>query len=456
MNEAIASFSNRPILGFIYSDDDGNPQFESHNMHTDDDGAIVYDEIPVGIIPESCDAHLEFDEEQQKNYVVVNGYLFDDYSKAVDILRRDKECACSVELDVIDLSYSADDGILNINKFVFTGVTILGKHQSTGDPVKPGMTGSNIQLVDFSQENNGIDSLIEKLTQAIDTFQDINSGKGGIQTLTKFDELLEQYGKTKEDITFEYEGLTDEELEAKFAEEFEEHTSENPESTNPVSYSAPINPISYSINMSDGHDKTFALSMDDIQMALSTLVNSTYSEADNAWYCVDVYPDEQELVMSDFWAGIAYRQSYDRVDDEFTLVGERVSVHRVWVTDEEDQAIANLRNEKAELESQLADIQAKLDGYQAAEVSAQKDELLSSGDYQVIADSDGFKELVEAKDTYSIDELKAKADALFMAYAKKQFASAKAEEPQKKSVRLPFNEKPSKRPYGGLFDEYKA
>lgn len=63
MNEAIASFSNRPILGFIYSDDDGNPQFESHNMHTDDDGAIVYDEIPVGIIPESCDAHLEFDEE---------------------------------------------------------------------------------------------------------------------------------------------------------------------------------------------------------------------------------------------------------------------------------------------------------------------------------------------------------------------------------------------------------
>ena len=40
-----------------------------------------------------------------------------------------------------------------------------------------------------------------------------------------FEKLLEKYGKTIEDITFEYEGLSDEELEAKFSAEFEEGTS---------------------------------------------------------------------------------------------------------------------------------------------------------------------------------------------------------------------------------------
>lgn len=445
MTEALASFSNRPILGFIYDDDDGNPQFDTHNMHDDGEGNIVYDEIPVGIIPESCGAHLEYDEENQKNYVIVDGYLFDDYSKAVEILKRDQECSCSVELAVLDLSYSADDRVLNINKFIFTGVTILGKNQQTGEPVKPGMTGSNIQLVDFSKENNGI-AIDIPISQPIDMLN-TNSGKGGTQTLTKFDELLQKYDKSAEDITFEYEGLTDEELEAKFAEEFEEHTPKNPE---------PASPISFSVNMSDGNAKTFSLSMDDIQMALSTLVNSTYSEADNAWYYVDVYPDESELVMSDYWVGNAYRQSYERVDDDFALVGERVSVHRVWVTDEEDQAIANLRNEKASLEEQLADIQAKLDGYEAAELNAKKDDLLASDDYAVVSESQEFIDLVNSKADYSLEDLKAKADGILLSYAKAQFAKAPKETEQKKSIKLPFAEKPKKKPYGGLFDDYKA
>lgn len=44
--------------------------------------------------------------------------------------------------------------------------------------------------------------------------------KGGNQTL-KLNELLEKYSKTVEDLDFDYESMSDEELEAKFAELFE-------------------------------------------------------------------------------------------------------------------------------------------------------------------------------------------------------------------------------------------
>ena len=69
MTSALPSFSNRPILGFIHkvvTDENPNGQWEfySHNFHEEND-EIVYDEIPVGIIPESCNAQLVYDEERK-------------------------------------------------------------------------------------------------------------------------------------------------------------------------------------------------------------------------------------------------------------------------------------------------------------------------------------------------------------------------------------------------------
>ena len=44
MTDALPSFANRPILGYIH-EVDGQPEFYSHNMHLDEDDNIVYDEI---------------------------------------------------------------------------------------------------------------------------------------------------------------------------------------------------------------------------------------------------------------------------------------------------------------------------------------------------------------------------------------------------------------------------
>ena len=221
MTKALPSFCNRPILGYIH-DVDGQSEFYGHNMHVDEDGNIVYDEVPVGIIPESCNARLEYDEENQKNYVVVNGYVFEEYSKASEILRREEECNVSVELAIREMSYDAKEKLLIITDFFFQGVTILGKNED-GEKVRPGMAGSNIKLSDFSRQSNSLIShneavtrLIEILDKLGETIADFNMHQnckeGGISVMkTKFEELLEKYNKTADDISFEYEGMTDEE-----------------------------------------------------------------------------------------------------------------------------------------------------------------------------------------------------------------------------------------------------
>ena len=88
MEAALPSFSNRPILGYIHQLEDGTWDFYSHNIEVvedenEKDGArIDYLETPVGIIPESCNAHLEYDEENNVYRTCVNGFIFEEYSKA--------------------------------------------------------------------------------------------------------------------------------------------------------------------------------------------------------------------------------------------------------------------------------------------------------------------------------------------------------------------------------------
>lgn len=64
MTNALASAKYRPILGYIWEDEDGNAQFAGHNMHIDDNKELIYDEIPIGVISE--EATLSYDKDNKK------------------------------------------------------------------------------------------------------------------------------------------------------------------------------------------------------------------------------------------------------------------------------------------------------------------------------------------------------------------------------------------------------
>lgn len=482
MKKNLKSIKNRPILAYIHQleiDGEQKNVFGWHAMHEGDGGEIVYDEIPVGHVPTDAKPELVYDADKDKEYIETDAYLYEGYTKAPEILMdADGQCPVSVEIDVYDFSYDAKEKILNIDNFVFKGITILGYYED-GSTVEPAMEGANISLLNFDVD--------KKATFEIDQ----NSTKGGKDDMGLFEQLLEQYNVTAEDVTFEHENLTDEELKAKFEEMFgnaeadptpeSNFEDENPESGDEgaegdepeevaeseeseiensnepesepeeesqdgVQDDEPVkkieNSITYSIN-----GKEFAVSLNDKIYALATLVNDAYSETDNAYYNVLVY--DKELVMVDVWAGSAYRQSYSERAGVFSLKGDRVPVHAIYVTDTEETEIDNIRSKYSAMSEELAK-------YQKAEEESRKEVIINSEDWEAISDSAEFAKIREHISEYSAEEIQNKCDALLLSFAKSNSRKAhvaKDTNQHKFSLfRVPEGKSAENKRYGNLFD----
>lgn len=473
---ALSSSHYRPLLACIH-EVDGEPQFWGHNMHQDENGEIVYDEQPVGVIAE--EAHIEHDDEYDMDYAVAQGYIWEEYSKAAYILERDKKCDVSVELSIRSLSYDAKDEILVLDDFYYSGCTILG-YDEEGKKVNPAMPGSNITLADFSVDkkdfNENIVEMLNKLYDKIDhlsSYTKENSKEGG--NMSMFETLLEKYGKTVEDITFDYENMTDEELESKFAELFEDdvdddsdaETDPSPEEGSsedtdgesddeagidaqeledeevPIGADDTMKKVEYSITVGDTI-KEFSVSMNAKIEALSTLVNDTYAD-DMTWYCVEVYDDDKQIVMIDYWTGKAYRQSYKVKEDVFSLKGDRVEVYSTWMTADEQKAFDKMK-------ADFSEIQTKLERY---ETEPSKMEVINSEEYSQIADTEEFKAFAnqDAHFEMSVEEVKSHMDEMLLDFAKKgslHFSNENKKDVEHKNL-LMSNKKVSR--YGNLFSK---
>lgn len=447
METALPSFSNRPILAYIHGVN-GQPEFYSHNMHEDENGEIVYDEVPVGIVPESCNAHLEYDEEKKKDYVIVSGYIFEEYSKAAEIIRREKECPVSVELSIRELSYNAKEGYLDIENFFCSGITLLGKN-SEGKTIRPGMTGSNIKLADFSQKNNSLFSDEKKLIETLDklntTLSNFNiedsfstkSTKGGTENqMDKFNELLQKYGKTVEDITFEYENLSDEDLETAFTNAFEDDFNNNDATKAAIEDNGKI------------YQKTFELSHDDVRTGLYALLTAL-EEADNDYFYINkVYDDH--FIYEGWCSEKIYGQKYIKDGDNLSFDGERYNLHAEYLTDSEFAEVQSMRSNYSELVE-------KVNKYEAAEELSNKKSLMDSDDYSSISNKEDFVELkksiTDETNTMTYAELKDKVDDMLLSYAKSGALTFAAEDTKtvgKKQFANPSKRKTNKSRYGNL------
>lgn len=480
MKNALPSFSNRPILGYIHKvvtdeNPDGQWEFYSHNMHEDENGEVVYDEYPIGIIPESCNAQLVYDEEKDKTYCEVDGYIFEEYSKAAEILQREGECSVSVELSIRELSYDAKQKILNIEDFWFSGVTILGKTPQ-GEVVQPGMSGANIKLTDFSSKNNSLfenyearmselQERLEKLEACFNKKQNIPvktiSKEGGIDNkMTKFEELLTKYNKTVEDITFDYEKMSDEELEVKFTEMFDDDAGkgefDNPSSNGESSVST--NSIGENFSKDELFNKLFELSFDDIRYALNALC-SIYRN-DSEWcYVSQVYEDY--FIMQDWDSDKFYKQTYEKDGDNVSLSGERIEMFSMLLTESEKTVVDEMRSNYTALKEFKENAEKN-------ELHSKREKILESEKFASISEKDtegnfvnkDFENLYTNMDNYSFEDLEKEAKVILADYALSvQTFSAKPTAP-KSSVLYMSNsnsekESKGKDPYGGIFKKYK-
>ena len=472
MNKYKYTFKGRPILGAIYKTDTGEYEFRAHDMKVIDDGEdIEYIEQPIGVISQTEEPYLEFDEKEDKNYLMVSGTIFSDYSKAAEILERRRTCKCSVEIAVEELSYNCDEDYLSIDKFRFSGVTILGYEQDGVTEIQEGMKGSKITIDDFSEKKNSMFSAdcqtklietLEKLNMTLESFnnKNQNSEKGGEKVMNKFEELLAKYGKTADEVTFEYENLSDEELEVAFKEAFEEVEEESEvvveetvveeeSAEDVVEEVVEEEPVEEVIEQpEEKFVLKYELSHDDIRSALYSLLAAT--SEDNYYYAwiLEVYDDK--FIYQDYMEGKFYRQDYSKDGENVALGENKVEVFNEWLSKAEKDALDALKADYTALKEFK-------NNYDAAELKAQKDAIFAREEYSSIVETKAFKKLIEDSANYTLEECEQKANKILddcNDYIT-NFAAKNNETNKPKTLGLNFNAKPSKKKtaYGGLFDK---
>ena len=477
MNKYKYTFKGRPILGAIYKTDTGEYEFRAHDMQVIDDGEdIEYIEQPIGVISQTEEPYLEFDEKEDKNYLMVSGTIFSDYSRAAEILERRRTCKCSVEIAVEELSYNCEEDYLSIDKFRFSGVTILGYEQDGVTEIQEGMKGSKITIDDFSVQKNSMfsadcqDKLIEtleKLNMTLESFNNkTNSEKGGEKVMNKFEELLAKYGKTADEVTFEYENLSDEELEVAFKEAFEEVEEETEtiveetvveeeteetekivveESTEEIVVEESVEEV---IETEEKFVLKYELSHDDIRSALYNLLAT--EDENNIYYAwiLEVYDDK--FIYQDCFENKFYRWDYSRDGENVALGENKVEVFNEWLSKAEKDALDALKADYATLKEFK-------ETYDASMVTAQKNDILDKAEYECLADNAEFAQLRADMDKYSVEEVSMKADLIFAAHMKSTMEFADKDDGKKKPQVISFSvdnkKEKKKKAYGNLFDD---
>ena len=499
MEKAMPTLKYRPILAYIHELEDGTKDFFAHNIeiveNEDGESEVVYVEKQVGCFT-ADDPWLKYDKKKDKTYVHAYAVIPEGYTEAADIIRRKNGTKVSCELVINELSYNAKEKYLDLTDFYFGGTTLLGVDEE-GNEIGEGMLGARADIKDFCHEEpqyayqDKMIEVLEKLNVTLSNFNNSNTIQKGGNEMNKFEELLEKYGVTADDITFEIEGLSDEELETKFVEAFDgddgegasadegEGSDDGDGSSDGDDCSEDGEGASDGDDTSDDGDAgdagdaddgasdddngsqepekftkifTVELSHDDIRNALYTLIRQ-YENDDEYFYIREVF--DSYFVMQDWWNNKIYKQNYAVDGESVSLNGDRIEVFEILVTKEEKDALDALKENYAALELQYNELKTFKDNFDAAELKAQKDAIFSQEAYAVLTEDEAFKALIADAEQFSVEEVATKAKSIFADYVIKtgEF-SAKEEAKKSKTMGLNFDVKKDKKKkaYGNLFD----
>lgn len=468
MKKAMPTLKYKPLLAsIVYDEENDEYDFNGHDMTINDDGSIDYIESQIGTFTVD-EPYLEYDKDMDKTYVIANAVISKEYTKAASIIERKNGTKVSCELRINEMQYNSKKKYLELTDFVFSGVCCLG------EKVGEGMLGSRLDIADFSTENNSFHyeeneklvEVLERLNTTLSNFQINNSNrkedeieveniKDNFEEVTETVEVTETEETTEEEVT-----VTENESEETVDETSEDVVEENDETieeettTETVEVNESVNTVEYSFEI-NGEAKKFAVSLQEKIYSIQDLVNATYAEADNTYYGVTVYEDY--VVMQDWWNGRYFKQSYSADEnDNYSLTGDRVEVYVEYVTESEQKELDTMRSNYAALKEFKENVEKN-------ELTAQKNELINSDKYAVIAEKDeegkytneAFAKLVSEMDNYSLSELETQIKIIHSDFmAENSNFSAKPEN-KMGSVKVFANPnkkaKPKKR-YGNLFD----
>ena len=472
-----------PILAHVYVDENGKPVIGSHDMHIEKDKLnegetrVIYDEQPIGMVPSLADNNCAIEEYNGLNYTFVDAYIWRDYSNYAEQLVEDAEnTKMSMEIDFPEdaLSYDAANERYNISSYRYRGITLLNEALGTG------MKDALVTTTNFSI-NDDIKSkmivLMDELQKCLREYDTTNSDKKGVEKNMNLDELLEKYELTLEELDFSVDDLSDEELENALSDfackkkkkcELDEHFNSLLEQYGVTADDVDFDYTDMSIeeldakfeevfagckkkkkcsNESESFVLKYELSHDDIRSALYKLLDAYSENGYCTCWIIEVYDDK--FIYQDYAENKYYRRGYSKDGDTVSLMDNKVEVFNEWLSKEERDALDTLK-------ADYASLKAFKTNTEAAELKAQKDAIFARGEYSVLAEDETFKALVSDAEKYSVDEVEAKAKAIFADYVIKTGTFSAKDDSEKKPKVLGFNfnkKEDKKSPYGRLFDK---
>lgn len=480
---AMKTIPDRPVLAAIHQLDDGSWDFEGHEMKTvrneeTGEDETVYIESQVGSFS-SEPAFWEHDDKLDKDFVCAYAYIAEDYTRTTSILEEKNGTKNSCELVIEELSYDAKEKVLDLDDFYLNASTFLGSRDD-GTEIGEGMEGSRADIVDFSEAHNSVlidlqtrlsnvESKLEKVCFNNNT--QINQ-KGG-NDLVKFEELLKKYNVTADDITFDYEWLSDEELEQKFAETFDDDGgaasddgagdagttdgNSDPEPTsdenadegngesdpveepvneegagetqeeNPVSEESEDEPVATSDDSKENPVEEEACGADNKKKRKYSITtgeksaNFEVSLDEKIWALSDLV-NAQYGESDNCWYSVKVYENYLIMYDYWTCIAYK----QTYSQDGDNFSLTGDRVEvyatyltKEELDeveamrSNYASLVEYKENAEFAKLHTQREEILNAEKYNDLRDTDEFKALVENMDQYSLVDLEKEAKVIF-------------------------------------------
>jgi len=225
VEEAIPSLSNTPILGYIEDNSEGEIDFSDHrNILVKDNGkyTLKYIGNVYGVIPETNNAKFELrlcDDGIEREYLTVEGLIWEKQDEPIEILNRDKILKESMEIhDNYEGFIDETDNCYYFTKFTFFGACILGKDY------QPAMINATVEteftIKDVIKETQ---MRMEQFKQFQKSSNDVSDQEGGKEVKEKL-ELIAKYQFTvdmlaEKNISSEQlEQFTVEDLETKLKE----------------------------------------------------------------------------------------------------------------------------------------------------------------------------------------------------------------------------------------------
>lgn len=181
LERAIPTLANTPILGHIEDNSKDETDYSDHRR----DSSFKYVGQAFGVIGESNNAKFEYrlcDDGIEREYLTVEGLLWNKWHEPIDIMNRDIIKNQSMEIHEDATGYMNDEGIFVFEDFRFFGACVLGLDY------EPAMASSTIELVseeaiqytveDYKKEMAKIKEEIDGKLDEFNRHFSINEGSG--------------------------------------------------------------------------------------------------------------------------------------------------------------------------------------------------------------------------------------------------------------------------------------